>query len=486
MNSIRKLIPFALVVAVMASCKVGQNYKRPDIDFPDTYHGGDSLRDSLLQGKKNMASVNWKDFFKDSTLVVLIDSALDNNLDMRKGRMEMDIGYQNLLQSKANFLPSLGASPFKYNREYYSEYYNNYGSNRARRNHGDDIPTTFYTERKEYVSSLQASWELDIWGKLRWQKEAARAEYMKSQEFQKALQTALVAEVASTYLNMLMLKSQLTVSKRNYELGKNTLRIVELQFDAGETTSLAVQQTKSQMLRAKALIPELEREYAIQETRLNELMGRSPQELDVNHHLEDITFDSTYQTGVPIALIQNRPDIAASEYNLIVSNARVGITKAMKYPSLTISGGIGLNSYQIQHFLDPLGAGFAMLNGAIFQPIFQNRKLKTNHLIAINEREISQLDFKEKIINAVGEVSNALVTIEKLQERHAIAAERLEVTNKGVKDAFLLFQGGYASYLEIINAQEDALENQMELVRLKTQLAIANVELYRSLGGGWK
>ncbi|QDH79678.1 efflux transporter outer membrane subunit [Echinicola soli] len=486
MNSLKNILPLALVVIAMAGCKVGQSYKRPEIDFPDQYYGADSLRDSLMTGKKPMASVDWKAYFKDSMLVGLIDSALSNNFDMQKMTKEIDIGYQNLQQSKANFLPSLGASPFKYNREYYSEYYNNYGSNRARRNHGDDIPTSLYTERMEYVSSLQASWEIDIWGKLRWQKEAARASFMKTQEFRKAVQTALVSEVATTYLNMLMLKSQLTVSKRNYELSKNTLRIVKLQYDAGETTSLAVQQTESQMLRAKALIPDLERDYAIQETRLNELLGRSPRELDLVHHLEDITFDSTYQTGVPLELIQNRPDIAASEYNLIISNANVGVTQAMKYPSLTISGGVGLNSYQIEHFLDPLGAGFAVLNGAIFQPIFQNRKLKTNHLIAVNKREIAQLDFKETIVGAVGEVSNALVTIEKLQEAHDIVEERLQVTNKGVKDAFLLFQSGFASYLEIINAQEDALENQMELVRLKTQLAIANIELYRSLGGGWK
>ncbi|WP_200976301.1 TolC family protein [Echinicola sp. 20G] len=486
MNAFRKLIPLGLVLLTVASCKVGQSYKRPEVNFPEEYYGADSLRDSVLTGEKNIATLDWKSYFKDSTLVSLIDTALSNNLDMQKVAKEIEIGYQNLKQSKANFFPTLGASPFKYNREYYSEYYNNYGSNRSRRNHGDNPPTTLYTERLEYVSSLQASWEIDIWGKFRWQKEAAQAEFMKTQEFKKAVQTALVSEIASTYLNMLMLKSQLTVSKRNYELSKNTLRIVNLQYDAGETTSLAVQQTKSQMLRSKALIPDLEKAYAIQETRLNQLLGRSPQEVKLTHHLEDVTFDSAYQTGVPVELIQNRPDIAASEYNLIISNARVGITEAMKYPSLTISGGIGLNSYQIQHFLDPLGAGFAIVNGALFQPIFQNRKLKTNHLIAINEREIAQLDFKDKIIGAVGEVSNALVTIEKLQEAHDISAERLKVTNKGVKDAFLLFQSGFANYLEIINAQEDALENQMELVRLKMQLAIANIELYRSLGGGWK
>ncbi|WP_296705282.1 efflux transporter outer membrane subunit, partial [Algoriphagus sp.] len=414
MSNSKKLIQIFFVLLAVTGCKVGENYTRPETNLPEEFYGSDKLQDSVFVGDKHIASINWGEFFQDSTLNTLIDSALVGNFDMQKTAKQIEIANESFLQSKANFLPSLNSNPGKFTREYYSENYNNYGSNRSRRNHPDGVPTTLYTENLAYAVTLQASWEVDIWGKLRWQKEAAQAKYMQTQEFRKAVQTALVSEIASTYFNILMLKSQLTVAQRNYDLSQNTLKIVELQYDAGENTSLAIQQTKSQMLRAKALIPQLEKEYTIQENRLNNLLGKTPGALEITGILDQLALDHTYTTGVPIELIQNRPDVAATEYQLVASNAKVGIAQAMKYPSLTINAGAGLNSMAFGTVLDPIGSGFALINGALFQPIFQNRKLKTNHRIAIKEREIAELDFRDKINTAVMEVSSALVNIEKL------------------------------------------------------------------------
>ncbi|MDR7129308.1 NodT family efflux transporter outer membrane factor (OMF) lipoprotein [Algoriphagus sp. 4150] len=485
MNHTKRLLPIFIMLLAAVSCKVGENYTRPDLDLPEEYYGGEKLQDSVFVGENEIATINWKEFFKDSTLNALIDAALAGNFDMQKVSKQIEIANEGFLQSKANFLPSLGANPAEFRREYFGGNFNNYGSNRSRRNHGENIPKTFYTENLVYAVSLQSSWEIDIWGKLRWQKDAALAEYMQSREFKKAVQTALVAEIASTYFNILMLKSQMTVAKRNYDLSLNTLKVVNLQYEAGENTALAIQQTESQMLRAKSLIPQLEKAYAIQENKLNNLLGRSPQEIEYKGVLDQLALDSSYSTGVPLELIQNRPDVAASELDLVASNARVGINKAMRYPSLSINASTGLNSMSFSNVFDPLGSGFAMINGALFQPIFQNRKLKTRHRIAIKEREIAEIDFKEKVTLAVTEVSSALVSIEKLEEEYTIAQERMRVTTKGMANAFLLFESGFANYLEIINAQEDALQNQLEVVQLKMQLILAKVELYRSLGGGW-
>ncbi|WPR73871.1 TolC family protein [Algoriphagus sp. NG3] len=485
MNHTKRLLPIFIMLLAAVSCKVGENYSRPEVDLPEEYYGGEKLQDSAFVGDNEIATIDWKEFFKDSTLNSLIDIALEDNFDIQKISKQIEIANESFLQSKANFLPSLGANPAEFRREYFGGNFNNYGSNRSRRNHGENIPKTLYTENLVYAVSLQSSWELDIWGKLRWQKEAAMAEYMQTQEFKKALQTALVSEIASTYYNILMIKSQMTVAKRNYDLSLNTLKVVKLQYEAGENTALAIQQTESQMLRAKSLIPQLEKAYTIQENKLNNLLGRSPQAIEYKGALDRLALDSSYSTGVPLALIQNRPDVAASEYDLIASNARVGINKAMRYPSLTINAATGLNSMSFGNVFDPLGSGFAMVNGALFQPIFQNRKLKTRYRIAVKEREIAEVDFKEKVTVAVTEVSNALVSIEKLEEEYAIAQERMRVTTKGMTNAFLLFESGFANYLEIINAQEDALQNQLEVVQLKMQLILAKVELYRSLGGGW-
>jgi len=486
MKYIKQIASAGIVLFVASSCKVGESYQRPDLGIQDQYYGAAQLDTTTIDNQNVLADVNWRDYFEDSTLISLIDTALTHNIALQREDKQIEIGYQNLQISKADFYPNLGFSPFEYTREYYSENFNNYGSNRARRNHGENPPRTLYTERLAYTASLYASWELDIWGKLRWQKESASASLLQSEEFKKAVQTAVVADVASTYYNMLMLNSQIAVARRNLELGRSTLRIVELQFEADETTSLAIQQTKTQILNAESLIPQLEREYILLENRLNQLLGRYPQPIEIEQTLEEVMFDDRYTVGVPLELINNRPDVAAAEYQLIASNAQVGIAQAMKYPSIVLNASTGLNSMAFSSFLNPLGSGFALLNGGIFQPIFQNRRLSANHDIAIAERQLAELDFKENVIAAVREVSDALVTIEKLREEYRIAQLRLIAASRGVRDASLLFQSGFANYLEVINAQEDALQSELNLVDLKRQIIIANIELYRSLGGGWK
>lgn len=485
-----RLLLLAAVVAVMVTgCKVGEAYQRPEFDgIGNSFDGTDSLEVGTVNAKDtvSLSSIPWRNYIKDTVLVRLIDTALVRNIDLQKAMKNMDIGVEELAQSKANFLPSLNSTPAGYRRDYYSENYNNYGSNRSRRNHGENPPTSLYTERLEYTSALQASWEADIWGKLRWQKEAARAQLMKTQEFKKAVQTSLIAEVSSTYYNLLMLKAQLEVAKQNFQLNDSTLHIVKLQYDAGETTSLAVRQTESQALKSKTLIPQLERAYQLMENKLNRLLGRAPQPIAIESELDEVSFQKAYATGVPLDLIQHRPDVAMSEYALIQANAQSGIAEAMKYPSLTINADVGLNSMQLSNFLDPVSSGFALLNGAIFQPIFNNRKLKTQYRVSLAEKEIAVLNFKDKLITAVGDVSNALATIEKLEEEYEIAQDRIVVTRQGLKDAALLFKSGFANYLEVITAQSDALESELNLIQKKKQILIANIELYRSLGGGWQ
>ena len=474
------------VVLSATGCKVGQRYARPDIVTVNSYYGNITQPDSAAANQRHLSDVNWRDYFEDPVLISLIDTALLTNIDLQREAKRIEIGFQNSQLSKAAFYPNAGISLFDFNREYYSVDYNNYGSNRSRRNHGENPPTTLYTENLAYSTTLFASWEIDVWGKLRWQKEAAQASLVQSREIRKAVQTAVVAEIASTYYNMLMVNSQVAVAESNLALGRSTLRIVKLQFEADETTSLAIQQTESRILRAESLIPQLERDYVMLENRLNQLLGRYPQPIDIQQNLEDVSFDDQYIVGVPLELIDNRPDVAAAEQQLMISNARVGIAQAMRYPSIVLNASTGLNTFKFDSFLDPMRAGFALLNGALFQPIFQNRQLKTNYSIAQAERQIAALDFKDNVILAVREVSDALITIEKLQEEYSIAQERIIVTSKGVQDASLLFQSGFATYLEIINAQEDALQSELDLADLKRQIILAKIELYRSLGGGWQ
>ncbi len=490
LTNIKRLGIVVFLLAAVTGCKVGDPYKRPDFDvLPEEYHGSVSRLDSIAADSLDsipLARMKWIEFFGDYDLVSLIDTALANNIDMQRTVQVLEMSRQDLLQARASFYPSLGAGP-GYTRDYRSLNHNNYGSNRGRRIHGENPPTSMYTERLSYNIGVSSSWEVGLWGKLRWKKDAARAAYMQSEEFKKAVQTALVAEVASTYYELLKLKAELAVAERNLNLNENTLRIVELQYEAGEATSLAVRQTKSQKLRFEALIPQIEREYALQENRLNALLGREPQRIEIRGHLDNAKFNGNYNTGVPMELLQNRPDVAASEYELIMSNAEVGIAQALKYPTLTIDASMGLDSYKANKlFSTPAESLFALINGAIFQPIFQQRRLKTNYKKALARRQLAQLDFKETILDAVREVSDAMITLDKLEQEYVLTQERLNTTQRGVTDAALLFRSGFANYLEVITAQSDALDSELGLIDIKMQILLANIELYRSLGGGWQ
>ena len=475
---------FILIFLTLVGCKIHEPYNRPSFNEPANFYGSknNSSEDSI-----NLAETHWKDFFSDSILVSLIDTALKNNIDLQIADEFIEIGFSRLKQSKANYLPSISAAPFKYRRDYFSENYNNYGSNRSRKIYGEGNPppNTLYTERLEYESSIDFSWEIDVWGKLKSLKKASLSSYLKSMEFQKAIRTSLIADIATTYSNLILLKSQIEVYKRNLTLNDSTLRMVELQYDAGEVTSLAVKQTQSQKLRAQTLIPQLEREYIKQENWLNRLIGRYPQSI-TTEQLDWAMHEGDYVAGMPLELIRNRPDVAAAEFSLQESYAKVGIANAMRYPSISLGASIGLNSFELEKLLNPAGSGFLLLNGLVFQPIFQKRKLRTNYEVALSEKRIAELEFKDKFLQAINEVSDAFVAIEKLEEEYELAQERVTAARNSVTDASLLFRSGLANYLEVLTAQSEALDSELNLEDVKMQIFAANVELYRSLGGGWR
>ncbi|MBT30237.1 MAG: multidrug transporter [Thalassobius sp.] len=474
---------FIIIFLALVGCKIHEPYNRPSFEEPANFYGS---KKNSVEDSTRLSETNWKEFFSDSILISLIDTALKNNIDLQIADEYIEIGVSRLKQSKANYLPSVTAAPFKYRRDLYSENYNNYGSNRSRTFYdGETAPTSLYTERMEYESSIDLSWEIDVWGKLKSMKKASLSSYLKSLEFQKAVRTSLIAEIATTYSNLILLESQIEVFKRNFSLSDSTLRMVELQYDAGEVTSLAVKQTQSQKLRAQTLIPQLEREYIRQENRLNRLIGRYPEEIPTDK-LDWAMHEGDYVAGMPLELIRNRPDVAAAEFSLQESYARVGIANAMRYPSISLGASIGLNSFELEKLLNPAGSGFLLLNGMIFQPIFQKRKLRTNYEIALSEKKIAELEFKDKFLQAINEVSDALVAIEKLEEEYELAQERVTAARNSVKDASLLFRSGLANYLEVLTAQSEALDSELNLEDVKMQIFAANVELYRSLGGGWR
>jgi outer membrane protein TolC len=283
-----------------------------------------------------------------------------------------------------------------------------------------------------------------------------------------------------------MLDKQLAIAKSNLELSENTLRLTRLLKDAGEVTSLSIQQSEAQRESIALLIPQLEQDIAIQENAIQILTGQMPDSIARKVQLSDFNANDSLATGVPAAVLSRRPDVRAAELSVLVANAQLGVAQASMYPSLIITAGGGLESFKSSNWFNIPGSLFGLAAGTIARPILARRELKTNLEVAKIQREQSVIEFRQSVLNAVGEVSNSLIQTQKLKEQEAIANNQVTILQAAITNAQLLYKSDMANYLEVITAQGNALQAELNLAFIRSQSLIARVDLYRSLGGGWK
>ena len=470
MNKILKIYIPVLALIVLASCKVTKDIPVPQPSLPVTY------RNAANTDTANIADIKWKDFFTDTNLQNLIDSAISNNYDMQVALKNIEAAQLIVKQTKLGYLPEanlqVGATV-----------------NRPSDNSLNGLSLSQFLKKsyvEDYSVSVALSWEADIWGKIKNQKAKALAEYLQTTEAKKAIQTNLVAYVAKGYYNLLMLDAQLAIANKNLLLNDSTLRIIKLQFEAGQVTALAVQQADAQRLVAVQLIPLLQQNITVQENALSILTGVLPAAVQRTNTISNIVFTNNLSTGVPSALVSNRPDVKNYELALNIANANTGIAKANMYPSLTITATGGINSFKASNWFNIPASLFGTVAGGITQPLFQRKQLKTQYELAKVDREKTVIQFRQSVLTAVGEVSDALVKNEKLKEQQTIATTRVNTLQQAIANADLLFKNGMANYLEVITAQSNVLQGELELASIKKDQLNAVVELYRALGGGWK
>lgn len=459
-----------LLVTLLASCKVSKDYQRPELALPTEY------RNVPYGDTATIADMGWKEFFPDTTLQRLIERGIAYNYDLQIALKRIDIAQQQVKQARLLQLPRLDLRV--------AGTYNNPSNNSLNGLSASSFLKSSHIEN--YIASVDLSWEADIWGKIRRQQQATMGQYLQTYEATKAVQTRLVADIAKGFFNLLMLDKQLEVAKHNLELSNNTLKLTNLLKDAGEVTSLSVQQSEAQREAIALLIPQLEQDITIQENALQVLTGQMPNAIDRQVKLADFKATDSLATGVPAALVSRRPDVRAAEMSVLIANAQLGIAQASMYPSLVISASGGIESFKSSNWFNIPGSLFGIAAGTIARPIFARRQLKTNLEVAKIEREQSVLEFRQSVLNAVGEVSNSLVQTKKLKEQEAIASNQVNILTQAISNAQLLYQSDMANYLEVITAQSSALQAELNLAFIRSQSLVARVDLYRSLGGGWK
>jgi NodT family efflux transporter outer membrane factor (OMF) lipoprotein len=470
MKTYIKRYTLIFLTGLLAACSVSKDIKNPQAPLPSAFNGAAADTTSI-------ADVPWRNFFTDPTLQKLIDSAIVKNYDMQVAVKNLEEAQLKVSQSKWNNIPTVDLNVTA-------------NTDRPSDNSLNGLSLKQYNigtnHIEDYSANIAISWDADIWGKIHNQNRSVLAAYLQTAEAKKAVQTSIVAGVSQGYYNLLMLNAQLIIAKKNVALNDSTLRIIKLQYDAGQVTLLAIQQAQAQQLVAAELVPQFEQNITIQEDALRILTGELPSQITLGSTLDEMPINESLSAGVPSALLSRRPDVKSQELALEIANANVGIQKAEMYPALRITAEGGVNSFKASNWFNIPASLFGIVGGSIAQPLLEHKQLKTNFETAKIDRDKTVIQFRQTVLNAVGEVSDALVKIDKLKAQQTITANRVNTLQQATHNAGLLFKNGLANYLEVITAQSNVLQSELELASIKRSELSATSELYIALGGGWK
>lgn len=456
------------LILLLSSCTVGKKYQRAELNMPEQY------RVQQAAVTADTIQLPWRTFFKDAQLVALIEKALTKNNEIGvalKNMEQLDLSFR---QAKLGLLPTLDLNA-GFTRSYLSK-------NTLNGSMAEQFIGSSYMD--DFNASLRLSWEADIWGKAKMQKEAARAGFFAQRENLAALRTRIISQVAQAYYNLLSLDEQLRIADRNIVLSDSTLRMVQLQYRSGRVNSLAVGQAEAQKKTAELLVPLAHQNIAMQENALSILCGEYPDNIARTGEFKHVTTVEIFPAGAPAWLLSRRPDVKAAEYAVVAANAKTGLAKAAMYPTFSLTPQVGANALKFNNWFDLPGSLTKTLAVNLTQPIFQKRALRTAYEVAALEQEKSVLQFRQSVLAAVGEVSDAMARSKHASERLELIAQKTNSLDKATKDALLLFKSGMATYLEVITAQNNALQNELEAVNILKDKLTGVVELYRALGGG--
>lgn len=473
--NIRSVLTLTLSTIVFQSCVPTRTVRDEKKDLPEQF------ANVVSRDTTNSAQMKWKVFFDDSNLIALIDTALVNNQELNILLQQVDMAKNEIQARKGEYLPFVGiqavAEVEKVGR------YTSQGANDANTEikPGEEFPEPL----QNYKVGAFASWELDVWKKLRNSKKAAAMEYLSTVEGKNFMVTNLIAEIADSYYELQALDNKLAILTQNLELQNNGLKTIRLQMQAAKATALGVQRLEAEVYKNTSEWYNVKQEIVETENKLNFLVGLSPQHINRDSdHFIDQKIDAIY-VGIPSQLLTNRPDIRQAEYELQAAKLDTKVAKANFYPSFTLRAGIGLESFKTKYLATTPESLLYRLAGDMVAPLINRNAIKATYYNANDKQLQAVYDYEKTVLNAHIEVLNGLSKIENLKksyeqkERQVLAlANSIEITNK-------LFSAARADYMEVLLAQRDALESKLQLVESKQEQLVAKVHMYKSLGGGW-
>ena len=464
---ISKFYRLLLLIAVpilLSSCFAAKDYERPEVINEAQFR-----TDSLPQDTLTIATRSWKELFTDPILQGYIEEGLENNIDIRVAMQQILASEAYFKQGKAGYFPTLSGNA-QFNRQYLSK--------------NSQFGSFFNGHIDTYEISGSSSWEADIWGKIRSQKRAFGASYLQSIAAHKAVKTELIARIATAYYQLLSLDEQTRVTEQTVQTRKNSVETTSALKDAGNVTAAAVKQTEAQYYQAQGILIDLKRQSHLLENTLSILLNREPTSLE-RGRLEEQQIDTIMHVGTPMQLLRNRPDVMAAEYNLVNAFELTNVARSNFYPSLTLSAIGGLQALSFDDLFSSSSL-FATLVGGLTAPIFNGRKIRTQYEVSQAQQEQARLQFRQAVLTGTKEVSDAYFTYEAARDKIEVKEKKYEAYNVATDYSEELLNYGLANYLEVLNARENALNSRLDLINARFTELSSVVELYRSLGGGWK
>lgn len=445
----------------LSACMLGPNYERPELSIPEAYQ--------TELGAMQHNSMPWWTQYEDTVLNQLVAEALAHNRNIQIAIANIEAAAGVLTSTRAPIFPQ-----FSYGAE---------GS----RSHLSEASNSMLVDRinpqKLQEAAGTVSWEIDLWGKLRRQTEAAQANLLATQEAQRGVVLSLVSGVTNSYLQLRSLDRQLEVSQKTRSTYEQSLRYFELQFKYGQTSAMTVTQARSQYETASAQIPLIEQQIAEVEHALSVLLGRNPGPIARGKTIDELAMPQIPE-GLPSELLERRPDIAQAEQQLIAANAQIGAAKALYFPAISLTGNLGSASSDLSDLFSGPARTWSY-SGSLIGPIFTAGLISGQVTQAKANQKAAALNYQQVVQQAFADVENALSARKNLIVQTAAQKKQVTALQEYAHLAHLQFDGGYSPYSTVLQAEEQLFPAELNLAATKANGAIALANIYKALGGDW-
>jgi outer membrane protein, multidrug efflux system len=452
-----------LLAASLSGCMVGPDYRRPDIEAPAAWRV-----DKAEAGE--ISNLAWWEQFQDPVLARLVDQAIENNKDLEIATANVDQAFAQYGITRAAQWPQVDASASA-SRQRLSE------------TAGPVPPPAGRQVVKDFDASLSASFEIDVWGRLRRASESARASLLASEEGRRTVLMTLVSTVASAYIQLRALDRQLDIAQRTSQSLGEAARLQQLRFNEGAVPESDYRQAESQYQTAAAQVPELERQVARQENFISVLLGRNPGPIARGREIEALLFPAV-PDGLPASLLERRPDIRQAEQNLIATNADIGVARAAYFPRISLTAALGFESAALSDLFKRTSKTGA-IGTDVTLPIFNAGRIRNQVARAEAFQREALSSYEKSILVGFQEVENALIDRTKFSQAREVQANNVAALQRFRDLAALRYKEGATIYLEVANAEQSLFNAQLAYVATQSQLFQSYANLYKAMGGGW-